>query len=174
MKYDSKQMENAAVLTTAQHMCAAARTAPKAKGWDYIDAIVLTDADKDAIAEKMDEICKREDIAFFARDAQNVRDSSALVFIAVKKSVRKLNCGFCGFPHCADLLKTDAKCFYDGVDLGIAIGSAVSIAADERVDNRILYSAGRAAMELNLFTEPVTAFGIALSVSGKNRFFDRK
>ena len=61
------------------------------------------------------------------------------------------------------------------MDLGIAIGSAVAAAADGRVDNRVLFSAGRAAMSLGLMGEDVRmVMAIPLSVKGKNPFFDRK
>ena len=36
-------------------------------------------------------------------------------------------------------------------DLGIALGSAVSIAMDKRVDNRILYTAGQAILDFETF-----------------------
>ena len=61
------------------------------------------------------------------------------------------------------------------VDLGIAIGSAVSVAADLRVDNRVMYSVGKAALNIGILGEDVKiAYGIPLSISGKNPFFDRR
>ena len=60
------------------------------------------------------------------------------------------------------------------MDLGIAIGSAVSMAADARVDNRVMFSVGRAAMEMKLLGDRVSQMvGIPLCVSGKSPFFDR-
>jgi len=56
MKYSEKQMEEKAVMGTASRMCAAARTAPKARGIDNILTLVLSGAEKDALADKMDEI----------------------------------------------------------------------------------------------------------------------
>ena len=60
------------------------------------------------------------------------------------------------------------------IDLGIALGSAVSIAADYRVDNRIMYSIGKAAAEMKYADDSVVWHGIPISISGKNIFFDRK
>ncbi len=55
------------------------------------------------------------------------------------------------------------------------MGSAVSVAADNRVDNRIMYTAGQAIMKMKILGEDVKiAYGIPLSISGKNPFFDRK
>ena len=53
MRYDSDEMERQAILATAARMCAAARTAPKAKGVDNILTMVLTGEEKKALAEKM-------------------------------------------------------------------------------------------------------------------------
>ena len=66
-------------------------------------------------------------------------------------------------------------CTFNTGDLGIAIGSAVSVAMDHRVDNRIMYTVGQAAMELRLLGDDVPViYGIPLSISSKNPFFDRK
>ena len=60
-------------------------------------------------------------------------------------------------------------------DLGIAIGSAVSVAADGRIDNRVMFSVGKAAMSLGMLgREMALVFGIPLSASGKSPYFDRK
>jgi len=57
----------------------------------------------------------------------------------------------------------------------IAIGSAVSVAADHRVDNRVMYSVGIAAVNIGLLGFDVRiAYGIPLAARGKNIFFDRK
>jgi uncharacterized ferredoxin-like protein len=46
---------------------------------------------------------------------------------------------------------------------------------DHRIDNRIMYSVGKAALDLGLLgKEAVVAYGIPLSATGKNPFFDRK
>ena len=48
-------------------------------------------------------------------------------------------------------------------------------AADARVDNRVMFSVGRAARSLGLLGASATlVLGIPLSVSGKSPFFDRK
>ncbi|MGN1007301.1 MAG: DUF2148 domain-containing protein, partial [Aristaeellaceae bacterium] len=59
--------------------------------------------------------------------------------------------------------------------VGIALGSAAATAADLRMDSRILFSAGRAALEMGIMGENVRQiFGLPLSVTGKSPFFDRK
>lgn len=87
--YQSQKMEEQAVLQVAAEMCAAARTAPKAKGIDKICTMVLTGEEKDQLAKKMEEIGvrdfgeKAED--WYIRDARNVKDAQAVVFIGTKK-----------------------------------------------------------------------------------------
>ena len=54
------------------------------------------------------------------------------------------------------------------------MGSAVSIAADNRIDNRVLYSGGKIAVEAGFFEKGVClAYAIPLSISTKSIFFDR-
>ena len=59
------------------------------------------------------------------------------------------------------------------IDLGIAVGSAVSVAADMRIDNRVMFSVGKAAQSMKLLGECTRIMGIPLSVSGKSPMFDR-
>ena len=59
------------------------------------------------------------------------------------------------------------------IDLGIAIGAAAAKAKDLCIDNRVMYTLGAAARISGLLDVDVV-FGIPLSVTGKNIFFDRK
>ncbi len=179
MIYHSKQMEESALLATAAAMCAAARTAPKGKGIDTIETLVLTGEEKDALADKMDEIARREfggdPNCWYFRDASNLRTADAVVLIGVRPSHRKIPfCSFCGFENCDACQNAGGNCFFAGIDLGIAIGSAVAVAADARVDNRIMFSIGKAAAEMGYVEGDVLWNGIPLSISGKSPFFDRK
>ncbi len=175
MLYDEKHAEQAAIMETAFRMCAAARTAPKTRGIDYVCTMVVTGDEKDALADEMDRLGESLGTASFIRDAKNVRLSHAVVLIGTRLSVRGLNCGYCGFPTCAACRDAGATCAYDPMDQGIALGSAVSLAADNRIDNRIFYSAGRAALSLKLMEEDVKVImGIPLSASGKSVYFDRR
>ncbi|RKD30039.1 ferredoxin domain-containing protein [Thermohalobacter berrensis] len=176
MIYRSDEAEKKALISTAEKMCVAARTAPKGKGIDNIVTAILTDNDKEKLAEKMEEIAERENVGFFARDAENVRQASVIVLIGTKLKSRGVPyCGFCGFENCEGKNQNGGICAFDVGDLGIAIGSAVSISANDRADNRIMFSAGKAAIELNLLGEDVEiVYGIPLSAKGKNIFFDRK
>lgn len=173
----SNQAEDAAIQSTAEAMCLAARTAPKAKGMDCICTAILTGEEKETLAKEMDRLADELQMGFFHRDAENVRAGNAIVLIGSTNEVRGLNesCQYCGFQDCGTCTAQGGRCAYTAMDLGIAVGSAVSIAADRRADNRVLFSAGRAALNLNtLGREVCQIVGIPLSASGKSPFFDRK
>jgi uncharacterized ferredoxin-like protein len=59
------------------------------------------------------------------------------------------------------------------VDVGIAIGSACSAAADLRVDSRVMFSVGLAAQKLGWLKDCQTVMALLLSAGSKNPFFDR-
>jgi len=75
---------------------------------------------------------------------------------------------------CRNAGNSSIPCAMSVNDLGIAVGSAAATAMDHRIDNRVLFSAGMAALHLKLFSEHVRmCFGIGLATTGKNVFFDR-
>jgi len=176
MFIQEKQAEEEALIQTAKAMCQAARTAPKAKGMDFLHTAVLTGEDKEKLADEMDRLADVFQYQFFHRDADNLRKAQAVVLIGQDNAVRGLNegCRFCGFENCKACLEAGGNCAYTAMDLGIAIGSAVSVAADARVDNRVMFSVGRAALEMKLLGDRVCQMvGIPLKISGKSPFFDR-
>jgi len=176
MLQDSETLEKQAVLTTAALMCAAARTAPKARGIDNIVTAVIEGATKEKLAQVMEQIYTETGAAFFQRDAQNVRQAIAVVLLGTRFVPAGIpGCGLCGNGDCAATAAKGAPCVFNTGDLGIAVGSAVSVAADHRIDNRVMHSVGRAAVRLGLLGDDVKiVYGIPLSVSGKSIFFDRK
>ena len=177
MIYTSEEMELRAAMTAAESVCAAARTAPKAKGDDYIKTLTLTGADKDAIADEMERLGNELGAGFFIRDAGNVRAALVLVLMGIEETQRGLGgiCGYCHYNDCGDCRANNGVCVYDPMDVGIALGSAAATAADCRMDSRILFSAGRAAQQLGVMGENVKLiYGLPLAVTGKSPFFDRK
>lgn len=163
------------ILEVAKEMALAARTAPKARGLDLLEIAVLTGEDILKLSEAMKKIGERETMPGFLRDSENIKKAQALLLIGTKKKPIGLKyCAFCGWPDCQAAEKANAICAYNIGDLGVAVGSAVSVAMDHRIDNRVMYSAGKTAVEIGtLGSEVAVAFGIPLSVSGKNPFFDR-
>lgn len=173
-----QDLREEAVFEVAKRMMTAARTAPKGKGIDNIVIALLKEDGIKEVSEKLKEMVRRDNLAdFFLRDAVNILSAKAIVVIGTKIKSMGLNpCGMCGFSSCAEKDKhPDHPCVFNTGDLGIAIGSATSAAMDNRVDNRIMYTIGQALLEMRIFGEEVKIiYGIPLSISGKNPFFDRK
>jgi uncharacterized ferredoxin-like protein len=179
--------EDDALMTVAGLMALAARTAPKGKGVDTISVHIATGDEKEGLAEMMrtcgDETTRR----IFLRDAGNVHDSGVVVLIGCRGDAAVgVNCGGCGYPTCAEFLaavqdRPDPATPYKGpncairmADLGIAVGSAVKTAQVHNADNRVMFTAGVAAIKAGMLGDECTvAYGIPLSATGKNIFFDR-
>lgn len=177
MKYTSDEMEQAAVLRTAEAMCAAVRTAPKARGIDHLDSCAVTGEHIEALACEMERLGEAMDYAFFLRDAKNVRASQAVVLVGARYGQRGLNegCALCRHENCAACAAQNGVCVYDPLDLGIAIGSAVGLAADARIDTRVMFSVGQAARSLGLLAPAYQiVMGLPLSATKKSPYFDRK
>lgn len=178
MQLDYEQeLRQEAIYEVARKMMIAARTAPKAKG---VDTLAIALLKKDAIVEvsnTLKEMARRDSLPdFFLRDAVNILSATAMVVLGTAISPLGLSpCGMCGFANCAEKNEHPTHpCVFNTGDLGIAIGSAVSVAMDHRVDNRIMYTVGRALLEMGVLGEEVKIiYGIPLSVSGKNPFMDR-
>jgi uncharacterized ferredoxin-like protein len=176
MQIDGPTAEMEGVLETARRICIAARTAPKGRGKDNLVSLILTGAEKERLAAEMERQGREKDVPFFVRDADNLRQAAAVVLLGTRIQPLEIpNCGFCGFRDCADNREHGGICVFNPGDLGIAIGSAAAVAADHRVDCRVMFSAGKAALSLGLLgREARIAYGIPLSATGKNPFFDRR
>jgi len=179
--FDS-ELKKKAVMEVAEQLAIAARTAPKGRGRDDISIAVLTDEEKESVAQKLDSLSAERGLAWFKRDADNVRKSMVVLLFGVKGSkARDLNCTGCGYASCADFDKVEKmakadfsgpNCMFALIDIGIALGSAVKLASELGVDNRIMYTVGLAAKKLNLIDADVI-MGLPLSATGKNIYFDR-
>lgn len=90
------------------------------------------------------------------KNVMNIKNADAVVLIGVKMGDEK----------------DEQRRIMRLVDLGIAIGSAVKTASILNIDNRIMFTAGKAAQNLKLVDGDVV-FNIPISVRGSNIFFDR-
>ena len=173
----SAEMEARALDGVVELMALAARTAPKGKGVDNLAVIAVRAKAKDQLSAEMRRILKEDGgLPHFERDAGNVDKAPVVLLLGQRvKPLGTKPCGFCGYKDCEENIRNSGLCAISIGDLGIAIGSAVSVAAAHHVDNRIMFSAGKAALNLNLFDDNQVkiAYGIPLSVSGKSPFFDR-
>lgn len=151
IKSDEAEME--AALEVAKLMLVAARTAPKARGLDTIVTAIVSGEEKNKMAEEMERLGKEKNWPMRVRDAGNVRNSELVILAGVAYE---------------ESYSRELKL----IDLGIALGSAAKVASILNVDNRIMYSVGETAKNLNLLSADYIV-GIPISVKGKSIFFDR-
>ncbi len=165
------------VINLAQKMMIAARTAPKGKGKDTLEMLILSGKDIINLSNALSEMAQKLNVDFYRRDAENVLQAEAVLLIGTEIKPLGLNeiCQLCGFSNCKEKEKhPNTPCVFNTGDLNLALGSAVSLAADFRIDNRIMFSLGKAALKAKLFNKDIKiAYGIPLSASSKNPFFDR-
>ncbi|MBR6539345.1 MAG: ferredoxin [Bacteroides sp.] len=173
MILNERDLRHEHVLNVARQMMTAARTAPKGKGIDVIEMALITDEALEMLSKKMQAIAEEKGLKFFLRDADNILQAECLIIIGTRECAQGLNCGHCGYATC-DARAKGVPCAINSVDVGIAIGSACAMAADLRVDTRVMFSAGIAAQELGWLPDCKQVFAIPVSASSKNPFFDRK
>lgn len=173
---NEKEFNAEVVLQVAKHMAVSARTAPKARGNDNLEILILTGDTIQKLSDRMKALGAETGSPFFVRDAGNILQAPVVLLLGTTIKTQGLKkCGMCGFANCAEKEGHPAHpCIFNAHDLGLAVGSAVSVAAAHHIDNRVMYTVGQAAMELKLFaTEVKIAFGIPLSATNKSPFFDR-
>lgn len=171
MIYSEEILEKKAIEQGIAMIATAIKTAPKSRGLNTLKTIVLMGEEKNKLAEEMNKITLHP----FPRDSKNIKDADAVVLIGTKIVYIGLNCRMCGKENCRENEKVKGLCIFNLVDLGIALGSAVSTCADLKIDNRIMYTAGIVARDMGLFPEEFNVvMGIPLKISKKNIFFDRK
>jgi len=169
---NERDIRNESVIEIAKKMMVAARTAPKAKGVDLIEVGLVTGKSIKPLSEMMAKVGEHKGMKFFLRDSESILSAEAVVLIGTALETQGLNCFYCGYATCGEKPKR-VPCVMNSTDVGIAIGSACSVAADHRVDTRVMFSAGHAAQELKLLGDCQCVFGIPVSASTKNPFFDR-
>ena len=141
--------------------------------------------EQEKLANQMIKIGKEIKMDFFWINGEQVKVSDATLLIGVEgQKVMGINCGGCGHASCVEMAKAvvagknrgalypGPNCVLKISDLGIAVGSAVKTAAIHNVDNRIMFSAGVAAMKLGYLKGCSVAYGIPLKASGKSIYFD--
>ncbi|MFX1317769.1 MAG: DUF2148 domain-containing protein [Promethearchaeota archaeon] len=165
-------------------MAAAATTAPKSKGFDDLTIEIVSGPTIHQTAKEIERM-RQEDLTgqtfwFLEPDAEAVKESAAIFLIGIhaQRPPLTLDCKACGFETCADYekavgqKKTTALCAFKILDLGIALSSAITVAAQHFIDNRMMWSVGMAAQRLGLIKGDMI-LGIPLAAKGSNPFFDR-
>ncbi len=179
-----KTIIDKAVKDVANLMVAAATTAPKSKGFDDLTIEIVSGVTISQIAKEIKKM-RQEDLTsqtfwFLEPDAEAIKESVVIFLIGIhaKRPPLILDCQACGFETCADYEqairqnKTTALCAFKILDLGIALSSATTVAAQHFIDNRMMWSVGMAAQRLDLIKGDIV-LGIPLAAKGSNPFFDR-
>lgn len=185
-----KAIEDAARIITIS-----IRTSPKSGGIDDVAYLILSDSQKNKVAQEVRRIAdiirrNKEEKANRATkldwysDADTIEKSDSLILLGVKgRKPLGLNCGGCGLKDCKEFVKgkifktifmSGPYCIFKLWDLGIAIASAAKTASDLNVDNRIMFKAGTAGERLGFLKGYSPILGLPLSITGKNIYFDRK
>jgi len=112
---NSNEAEKDGILTAASLMAVAARTSPKTRGLDSVRTVILHEREElEKLAADMEEFSRNdpERLAFFHRNADDVRKSSAILLIGVtgepKRVESPLDCGACGID-CAAMPKAESR-----------------------------------------------------------------
>lgn len=187
-RFKSEEMEKEAVRAIAAMMSVGARTAPKARGVDTIETMIIDGEDLQILADAIDDKAKEKPpylSSAYNVDARNIRNSSCVLLIGIggepTRIEEPMNCDTCGYKSCQQLLDARKKrgknsggpiCIFQALNLGIALGSAAKLASQLNVDNRMMYTIGEGAKELHLLDSDFI-IGIPLSATGKNIYFDR-
>lgn len=170
----------------AQLMAAAARTAPKAGGKDFLEIVIIDNPeDLKNIAARMAAYAPDStNEAFWNRDATNCAQAEAVLLIGLSKfTAAGYDCGACGFATCKEFVKArqaqDKTMGYAGphcamrlMDVGAALASAAKSASILSIDNRVQQRVGAAARALG-YIDAEVVMGIPLGVYGKSPFHDR-
>jgi len=172
MILNERETRHQRVMEAVGQMMNAARTAPKAKGTDVIEIAAVEGNDIQILSAKTHELGIQNGFHFFLRDAENILSAESVLLIGTHLKEQALNCNHCGYSTCGDKPQ-HVPCALNTIDVGIALGSACAMAADLRLDTRVMFSVGYAAQALNWLEGCHTVFAIPVSASTKNPFFDR-
>lgn len=172
MTINERKCRHESAMATARMMMTAARTAPKAKGVDIIEIVTVEGDDLIELSKQMHNYGEQASRPSFIRDARNVEQSECVVLIGTRSNPMGLNCGYCGHATC-ESKPCNEPCAFNSIDVGIAVGSACAIAADCRVDTRVMYSAGVAARMIGMTKDCHQVVAILVSISSKSPYFDR-
>jgi uncharacterized ferredoxin-like protein len=180
-------------------LCAmAATTAPKSGGQlflkgarPFLEIRLIEDRGTlNRISDWMRERGSKRGDPIWSRDAETAAKTDQILFIGLANWYPPVyDCGACGFATCAEFMNSSPTqrtnpgaddwefagpiCQIRCVDLGVAVGSAAKEASSHGVDTRCQTRTAAAARHLGIISADL-AVGLAMSVSHKNIFFDRK
>ena len=115
-KLASDEAERQAIRIVATMTASSARTAPKARGVDNVQTMLVEGDDIEALARAMQDKAEEKPRCLspaFRRDARNLRSSTYVLLVGVagepKKMDQPLDCCACGYETCRGLLNARKK-----------------------------------------------------------------
>ena len=179
-----------AVRIAARLLLASATTAPRVGGVGECTVHIIDDEcaieDLCQVIEKMSEENERWD--FFMRDAAMLRDADAVLVVTSLRCLTDpadINCNMCGKLTCEYLREAERLpdepgiaypgplCVFRANNISYAIDGIVSLARNLGIDYGVFWSAGAAAMRMNIVPKSTGfALAVAISVTEKSPFRD--
>lgn len=175
MLINERSTRHERLLQVANEMMTAARTAPKGKGFDIIEVALVTDETIELLSKAMLEYSQKTGFKFITRDAENIlHNAEAIVLIGTAQHVQGLNCGYCGFDTCVAKNEfPDVPCSLNSVDVQNCHWFSLlgSCRSSGRQPGYVLCGTGCAGT--GMMPGCSNIYGIPISSSSKNPFFDR-
>jgi uncharacterized ferredoxin-like protein len=187
-QYETDRME--AVKTAARLILASGTTAPRVGGVGECTIHILDDeCDIEDLCQEIDRMSAvKKSWDFFRRDAAMLRDADAVLVTTSLRCVADpadINCNMCGKLVC-EYLKDEERlppdpdvafrgplCIFRATNASYALDGMISQARNLGIDYGVFWSAGAAAMRMNLLPKDTGfAMAVAISITEKSPFRD--
>jgi len=187
-QYETDRME--AVKTSARLILASGTTSPRVGGVGECTIHILEDeCDIEDLCQEIDRMSAiKKSWNFFRRDAAMLRDADAVLITTSLRCVADpadINCNMCGKLVC-EYLKDEERlppdpdvafrgplCIFRATNASYALDGMISQARNLGIDYGVFWSAGAAAMRMNLLPKDTGfAMALAISITEKSPFRD--
>lgn len=187
-QFETDRME--AVKTAARLILASGTTSPRVGGVGECTIHILEDeCDIEDLCQEIDRMSAiKKSWNFFRRDAAMLRDADAVLITTSLRCVADpadINCNMCGKLVC-EYLKDEERlppdpdvafrgplCIFRATNASYALDGMISQARNLGIDYGVFWSAGAAAMRMNLLPKDTGfAMAVAISITEKSPFRD--
>ena len=187
-QYETDRME--AVKVAARLILASGTTSPRVGGVGECTIHILDDeCDIEDLCQEIDRMSEiKKSWEFFRRDAAMLRDADAILITTSLRCVADpadINCNMCGklvceylkeeerFPAEPDIAFRGPLCIFRATNAAYALDGMISQARNLGIDYGVFWSAGAAAMRMNLLPKDTGfAMAVAISITEKSPFRD--
>lgn len=187
-QFETDRME--AVKTAARLILASGTTSPRVGGVGECTIHILEDeCDIEDLCQEVDRMSAiKKSWNFFRRDAAMLRDADAVLITTSLRCVADpadINCNMCGklvceymkdeerLPPDPDVAFRGPLCIFRATNASYALDGMISQARNLGIDYGVFWSAGAAAMRMNLLPKDTGfAMALAISITEKSPFRD--